>query len=133
MPATRRAFDGSRAGIGRRSTQLIGRGQRAVRGSQVDALLAELRDTLQGIHLLRHCPLRALDMTASFGERLSALIVSAYLNQTHPSAFVDARDFVVTDDQFTHANVIFRKTNRRPRASTSRGSRAGIAAGSSRS
>jgi ATP-dependent Lhr-like helicase len=33
-----------------------------------------LRSTLQGIHLLRHCPPRALDMTASFGERLSALV-----------------------------------------------------------
>jgi aspartokinase/homoserine dehydrogenase 1 len=96
-------------------TQLIRRGRTRVR-SQVDALLSELHDTLQGIHLLRHCPLRALDMTASFGERLSALIVSAYLNQKHPSAFVDARDFLVTDDQFTHANVNFRRTNRTARA-----------------
>ena len=32
-------------------------------------------------------------MTASFGERLSALIVAAYLNRDHPAAFVDARDF----------------------------------------
>ena len=71
---------------------------------------------LVGIHLLRHCPVRALDMTASFGERLSALIVAAYLARTHPAAFVDARDFLVTDDQFTHANVIFKKTNRRTRA-----------------
>jgi bifunctional aspartokinase / homoserine dehydrogenase 1 len=83
---------------------------------QVDALLAELRSTLQGIHLLRHCPLRALDMTASFGERLSALIVAASLARTQRGVFVDARDFLVTDDQFTHANVIFTKTNRRGRA-----------------
>ena len=34
--------------------------------------------------------------------------------------FVDARDFLVTDDQFTHANVIFTKTNRRTRAYFSR-------------
>src|SRR5436190_8514023 len=50
-------------------------------------------------------------MTASFGERLAALVVSAYINQKYPAAFVDAREFVVTDDQFTHANVIFRRTN----------------------
>jgi aspartokinase/homoserine dehydrogenase 1 len=55
-------------------------------------------------------------MTASFGERLSALIVAAYLDQTVPSAFVDSRELVVTDDQFTHAAVIFRKTNRRTNA-----------------
>ncbi len=79
---------------------------------QVDALLAELESTLQGIRLLRHCPLRALDMTASFGERLSALIVSAHLARSHPSVFVDARTFVRTDDQFTSAVVDFPSTNR---------------------
>jgi aspartokinase/homoserine dehydrogenase 1 len=84
--------------------------------AQVDELLAELGSTLQGIHLLRHCPLRALDMTASFGERLSAVIVAAHLARTHPSVAVDARDLIVTDNQFTHANVNFRKTNRRTRA-----------------
>jgi bifunctional aspartokinase / homoserine dehydrogenase 1 len=91
-------------------TQLIARGRARVR-AQVDGMLDELRNTLQGIHLLRHCPLRALDMTASFGERLSALIVAAYVNQKYPAVFVDARDFIVTDDQFTHANVNFRRTN----------------------
>jgi aspartokinase/homoserine dehydrogenase 1 len=96
-------------------SQLIKKRRARVR-AQVDALLDELHSTLQGIHLLRHCPLRALDMTASFGERLSALIVAAYLDQQHSAAFVDARDLVVTDNQFTHAGVIFRKTNRRTRA-----------------
>jgi aspartokinase/homoserine dehydrogenase 1 len=83
---------------------------------EIDALLAELGSTLQGIHLLRHCPLRALDMTASFGERLSAVVVAASLARTHPAVAVDARDLIVTDDQFTHANVLFKKTNRRTRA-----------------
>src|SRR6188474_2033704 len=89
---------------------LVGRRPARVR-AMVDALLAELHSTLQGVHLLRHCPLRALDMTASFGERLSARIVAAFLNRSYPAAFVDARDFLVTDDQFTHASVDFRKTN----------------------
>ena len=96
-------------------SQLVKKRRARVR-AQVDTLLAELQSTLQGIHLLRHCPLRALDMTASFGERLSAVIVAAYLGQTVPAVFVDARDIVVTDDQFTHAAVVFRKTNRRTRA-----------------
>src|SRR4029079_1690946 len=55
-------------------------------------------------------------MTASFGERLSTVIVAAYLDQTVPSIPVDSRELVVTDDQFTHAAVIFRKTNRRTNA-----------------
>jgi len=96
-------------------SHLVGRRPGRV-GAQVDELLAELASTLQGIHLLRHCPLRALDMTASFGERLSAVVVAAHLGRSRRSAFVDARDLIVTDDQFTHAGVIFRKTNRRTRA-----------------
>jgi len=99
--------------------QLVKRHRKRVR-SQVDAMLDELRSTLQGIHLLRHCPLRALDMTASFGERLSARIVAAYIDQQHPAEFVDARDLIVTDNQFTHAAVIFQKTNRRTKAHLTR-------------
>jgi aspartokinase/homoserine dehydrogenase 1 len=78
----------------------------------VDAMLEELSSTLQGIHLLRHCPPRALDMTASFGERLSALIVAAHLERRHPALFMDARRFVRTDAQFTNAVVDFMPTNR---------------------
>jgi aspartokinase/homoserine dehydrogenase 1 len=93
---------------------LVGGGRTRARIT-VDAMLDELSSTLQGIHLLRHCPLRALDMTASFGERLSAAIVAAHLNRRYPSAFVDARDFLVTDNQFTHAAVEFERTNPRAR------------------
>jgi aspartokinase/homoserine dehydrogenase 1 len=96
-------------------SQLVTKRRARVRAA-VDALLTELHSTLQGVHLLRHCPLRALDMTASFGERLSTVIVAAYLDQTEPSIPVDSRELVVTDDQFTHAAVIFRKTNRRTNA-----------------
>ena len=84
--------------------------------AEIEALLAELRSTLEGIHLLRHCPLRALDMTASFGERLCAVILAAYLGRFHHSVCADARHFVTTDDQFTNANVDFARTNRAVRA-----------------
>ena len=81
----------------------------------VDEQLGELSNALQGVRLLGHCAPAALDVTASFGERLSALIVSAYLNRFRSARFVDARRFVTTDDRFTHANVIFPKTNRAAR------------------
>src|SRR5438477_1312601 len=80
--------------------------------SQVETLLDELYDVLHGIQLLGHGPRQALDLVASFGERLCALIVAAHLARFHPARFVDARQFVVTDEQFTKANVIFGKTNR---------------------
>jgi aspartokinase/homoserine dehydrogenase 1 len=88
------------------------RGRDATR-TAVEKMLKELYDVLHGVYLLRHSPPRALDVTASFGERLSALIVAAHLAQSHPSLAVDARELVVTDEQFTHAAVLFPQTNRR--------------------
>ena len=82
---------------------------------QVEGLLAELRDALHGIHLLGHCPPRALDVVASFGERLSAIIAAAYLQKFRPARFMDARAFLITGDQFTQAEVIFSRTNRETR------------------
>jgi aspartokinase/homoserine dehydrogenase 1 len=81
----------------------------------VDAQLRELRDVLRGIRLVGCCPPAALDAVASFGERLSALIVAGHLDQFRPARFVDARDFVTTDDQYTRANVNFAATNRATR------------------
>jgi aspartokinase/homoserine dehydrogenase 1 len=94
---------------------LLGIRRGAAVRAEVNALLGELHDALHGIRLLGHCPPQALDITASFGERLSALIIAAHLNRSHRARFVDARQFVVTDDQFTEANVIFNQTNRKAR------------------
>jgi aspartokinase/homoserine dehydrogenase 1 len=80
--------------------------------AQVQVLLSELHDALQGIYLLRHSSPRALDLAASFGERLSAVIIASFLQRTQPSCFVDSREMVKTDDQFTRAIVQFDKTNR---------------------
>src|SRR6476646_307574 len=91
---------------------LLGKRRAARIRAQVDILLGELREVLHGIQLLGHSPPRALDLVASFGERLSAVIAAAHLNRSHRATFVDARRFIVTDDQFTNANVIFGKTNR---------------------
>jgi aspartokinase/homoserine dehydrogenase 1 len=91
---------------------LLGKRRAAQTRAQVEILLGELREVLHGIQLLGHSPPRALDLVASFGERLCALIVAAHLNRSHRATFVDARQFIVTDNQFTSANVIFGKTNR---------------------
>ena len=62
--------------------------------AQLQAMLAELHDVLQGIYLLRHGSPRALDLTASFGERLSGLTIASFLQQSYPSCFVDSRELV---------------------------------------
>lgn len=79
--------------------------------THVQQLLSDLRDVLHGIYLLRHCPPRVLDLTASFGERLSAIILASYLQKSHAVRYVDSRQFIITDDQFTHATVLFDKTD----------------------
>jgi len=91
---------------------LVERRRRARARADVTSLVGELQNVLQGAALLRHCPPRALDVVASFGERLSAVIIAAYLARFRPAFFADARQFVITDDQFTQANVIFSRTNR---------------------
>ncbi|MBI1875003.1 MAG: bifunctional aspartate kinase/homoserine dehydrogenase I [Acidobacteria bacterium] len=112
-PAYERTFEK----IARRHRRAVGDllGGRKIR-TEVDRLLGELHDALHGIRFLGHCPPPALDLIASFGERLAALVVAAYLDRSRPARFVDARQFIVTDDQFTQANVIFGKTNRATRA-----------------
>lgn len=77
----------------------------------VDSLLQEYTNALNGIYLLRHAPPRVLDVVGSFGERLSATIISAYLSKKKAAPFVDAREFVVTDDHHTSAAVRFEQTN----------------------
>jgi bifunctional aspartokinase / homoserine dehydrogenase 1 len=79
--------------------------------ANLQTMLKELSDVLQGIYLLRHSSPRALDLTASFGERLSALIIASFLQQSQPSCFIDSRKIVKTDDRFTRAAIQFDKTN----------------------
>jgi aspartokinase/homoserine dehydrogenase 1 len=76
------------------------------------AELGEMSRTLQRIYQNGLCPPSEFDAVASFGERLSALIVAAYLNRFRPARFVDARQFVITDGQFTRATVRHASTAR---------------------
>jgi aspartokinase/homoserine dehydrogenase 1 len=79
---------------------------------QAELLCNDLHDALHGVQLLGHAPPRALDLVASFGERLSALVIAGYLGRFRRTQFVDAREIIVTDAQFTNANVMFPQTNR---------------------
>lgn len=76
----------------------------------IDPLLEELRSTLEGIYLLHECSKHSLDSIASFGERLSAQIVACYVQQKQPAIAIDARHFIITDDQYTRANLLLSET-----------------------
>ncbi len=92
---------------------LLGKRQGGSVRAAVEGLLSELQEVLHGIRLLRYSPPRAMDLVASFGERLSALIVAAYLDKHTPAVFVDSRQCIVTDDHFMNAGVNFELTNSR--------------------
>lgn len=83
----------------------------SVKGN-VKSELEKLKDHLKGVFLLKELSSRSLDHIASFGERLSAYIISETFNQYFPSEFLDARKLVKTDDNFTNAKVNFAKTDK---------------------
>lgn len=67
----------------------------------------ELKDILHGVSLLKELSKASLDLIASFGERLSANIISNYLQ----AEFLDTRTLIKTDSQFQNAKVDFKTTN----------------------
>ena len=76
-------------------------------------LLNELDDLLHGVFLLRECSTRSLNLVSSFGERLSAYLISQYISERGVAAeFLDARRIITTDQDFNHAKVDFLATNR---------------------
>lgn len=80
--------------------------------SRLHEMLQDLQAVLRGVELIRHCPPMAMDLIASFGERLSALIVASWLNRRRAATDVDARPLVITDEEFTRASVLMEETLR---------------------
>jgi aspartate kinase len=70
----------------------------------LSASFAELESLIKGVAILRELTPRTLDQIYSFGERLSSLIVSyEFLEKGMDAVWVDTKDFMVTDDNFTRA------------------------------
>lgn len=79
--------------------------------THVRAILDELSSLLYGISLVRDLSARTLDLVASFGERLSAVIVAQALSQAGIAAEpVDARQFIITDAHFGSAHWLQAET-----------------------
>jgi len=80
--------------------------------AQVKVLINELEDVLHGVYLVKERTPRSLDYIMSFGERLSAYVISeAFKDQAIPAEFLDARHVVRTDGNFGYAKVHFEITN----------------------
>ncbi len=69
-------------------------GARASLLEQVNELLSELKDIFQGIYLIRDLSPKTSATIVSYGERLSALIVTALINDAES---YDSRDFIKTE------------------------------------
>lgn len=81
--------------------------------AQVKIQINELEDVLHGVFLVRERTSRTLDYIMSFGERLSAYIISeAFKNCGLGSEFLDARNLIRTDNHFGSAKVNFEITNK---------------------
>lgn len=81
--------------------------------AQVKIQINELEDVLQGVFLVKERTLRTLDYIMSFGERLSAYIISEAMKDSGlPAEYLDARKVIRTDNQFGHAKVDFDVTNK---------------------
>ncbi|MEX2404142.1 MAG: bifunctional aspartate kinase/homoserine dehydrogenase I [Balneolales bacterium] len=79
--------------------------------ASVKLMLNDLEDVLQGVYLVKELTPRTLDFMLSFGERLSALIISYALNESKvKNEFLDTRSLIKTDDGFGAAEVFMDTT-----------------------
>ncbi len=75
--------------------------------------LNELEDVIHGVYLVKELSPRTLDFILSFGERLSAYIISsALIDKGISCEFLDSRELVRTDNNFGNAKVDFEITTK---------------------
>jgi aspartokinase/homoserine dehydrogenase 1 len=93
--------------------ELIGVQKQSSILAQVKMRMNELEDVLHGVFLVKEKTPRTLDYIMSFGERLSAYIISeAMKDRGIAAAYMDARSVIRTDNNFGHAKVDFEITNK---------------------
>lgn len=73
-----------------------------------DGMLHEFQDVLQGVYQLQDLSEKTLDFLSSFGESLSAIIISHFIEG---SVFIDSRELIRTNSNFGNATVDFDATN----------------------
>ena len=87
---------------------LITNGKLREINSTVKELIQELNDICHGVYLLQEISPKTKDYLLGFGERLSALIISESFNSKGiKTKYIDARELIITDENFGNANVDF--------------------------
>ena len=88
--------------------QLIVRNKLDAVIEKIKNISIDLKETLNGIFLLRELSKHSLDQTLATGEMLSSLILSNLIDDCQ---LIDSRNFIKTDSNFGFASVDFSKTN----------------------
>src|ERR1700722_15460371 len=85
--------------------------------SEIARLIGEFQRIAGGMLMLNEMPPRPVDEAVATGERLSALLVAAYLNASGtPAEAVNAAEIVVTDAVFGNASPLMEPTRAKARA-----------------
>jgi aspartokinase/homoserine dehydrogenase 1 len=80
----------------------------------ISELIADFRRIAHGMLMLGDRPLRSVDEAIAIGERLSALIISEYLEASGiPARAINAADVIVTDAVFGNATPIMEVTRQK--------------------
>jgi len=70
----------------------------------ISSSLNELEELIKGVAILRELTPRAMDAFCTYGEILSSRIVTSALEESGvKSAWLDTKEFMITDDNFTRA------------------------------
>jgi aspartokinase/homoserine dehydrogenase 1 len=81
--------------------------------AEIESMCNELSDIVKGASLVGEVTARTSDLILSFGERLSACIITRALKLELPDAvYADARRLIRTDASFGHARVDFENSNK---------------------
>jgi len=99
-------------------SELVPGGERRRRtGAALGSLVDEVARLLYSVYVLREMSPRARDRLVSFGERMSSIIVAAYLNEIGVAAeAVESDRLIVTDGVFGNASPMLEDTRRRAAA-----------------
>ena len=94
--------------------QLLSGGPRDTTASGIRALVADFRRIAHGMLMLGERPPRSVDEAVAIGERLSALLISQYLQCTGvPAQDVNGSDVIVTDAVFGNATPMMDETRKK--------------------
>ncbi len=88
--------------------QLLKNNNQVLVSEEIGTLFNELKETLNGMYLLRELTKHSLDQVLGTGEILSSLILSNLINECQ---YIDSRRFIKTDSNFGSANVDFIETD----------------------